>query len=147
MPEIQASLQAIVPAAPAAVYSVIADYHVGHPAILPPEYLRNLKVEEGGVGAGTRISCELLAFGKVQRFQSRILEPEPGRTLVEADPDSDLTTTFTVDPGPGNQGALVTIATRYTRTGLAGWIERLAMPPLLRKVYAAELQLLQRRFE
>ena len=40
--------------APAAkVYGILADYHVGHPSILPPAF-RNLIVEEGGVGAGTR---------------------------------------------------------------------------------------------
>ena len=43
-------------AAPAArCYGVIADYHVGHPAIVPPRAFGPLVVEQGGVGAGTQI--------------------------------------------------------------------------------------------
>ncbi len=39
-------------APPDRVYAIIADYHNGHPHILPKQF-RNLTVEKGGVGAGT----------------------------------------------------------------------------------------------
>jgi hypothetical protein len=50
--------------------------------------------------------------------------------------------TFTVDGQGGGQTSLVTIATRYAKRGPAGWIERLLAPRFLRKVFAAELELL-----
>src|SRR5918993_898798 len=48
-----------VPAPPAEVYAILADYTEGHPHILPSSYFRNIEVEEGGVGAGTRIRFDM----------------------------------------------------------------------------------------
>jgi hypothetical protein len=54
-------------------------------------------------------------------------------------------TTFTVEPA-GNGTTRVTFDTDYhTAGGLRGWIESLLVPGFLRKVYAAELALLERR--
>jgi hypothetical protein len=57
-------------AAPASrVYDIIADYHVGHPSILPPQF-RNMVVVKGGRGAGTVTNFEVRAFGR-DSFSSR----------------------------------------------------------------------------
>ena len=45
---------AVVPAQPRRVYAVIADYHHGHPHILPKQF-SEMVVEKGGVGRGTQV--------------------------------------------------------------------------------------------
>jgi len=142
MPDIRAASSAVIPAPAPIVYGLIADYHQGHPSILPPKYFRNLTVEEGGRGAGTRISFEMRSFGKIQRFRGEVAEPEPGRRLVETYPDSGIETVFTVDPADEGRSSLVTIASSYHKPGLPGWFDRLLAPVFLRTVYAAELRLL-----
>ena len=145
MPEIRAAASALIEAPAPIVYGIIADYHRGHPAILPPRYFGPLRVEEGGTGAGTRISFEMRSFGTVQRFRGDVTEPEPGRRLVETYPDMGIETVFTVDPVDGGRRSRVTIATSYRKPGLRGWLERLVAPALLRTVYTAELGLLAER--
>jgi polyketide cyclase/dehydrase/lipid transport protein len=145
MPEIRALSRALIPASPPTVYGLIADYHRGHPSILPPKYFENLTVEQGGVGAGTRISFQMRAFGTVRHVRAQITEPEPGRRLVETLSDSGIETEFTVEPVAGTQSSRVTIATRYRKPGPRGWLESLLAPRLLRTVYAAELRLLAER--
>jgi hypothetical protein len=69
-----------------------------------------------------------------------VSEPEPGRVLVERDPEGMVQTTFTVEPAPENQ-ARVTIRTEMrTATGLRGIVERLLTPRLLKPVYREELE-------
>src|SRR5512135_32482 len=145
MPEIRAVSCALIPAAPATVYELIADYQRGHPSILPPKYFQNLTVEEGGFGAGTRISFQMCSFGTVRQVQAQITEPEPGRRLVETLSDIGIVTEFTVEPVAGTQSSRVTIGTRYRKPGLRGWLERLLAPAFLRTVYVAELRLLAER--
>ena len=140
MPEMHARSSAVIAAPPPIVYGLIADYRQGHLSILPPRYFQNLQVEEGGVGAGTRISFQMRSFGRVRRFHAQVTEPEPGRQLRETYPDTGMTTTFTVDPEDAGQSSRVTIATRYTKAGLAGWLERWLAPRFLRAVYGAELR-------
>jgi hypothetical protein len=64
------------------VYSVIADYHHGHPRILPKQFT-GLSVEKGGVGEGTVIRFSMRVFGRRFEFRGFVSEPEPGRVLVE----------------------------------------------------------------
>jgi hypothetical protein len=137
-------MSAIVPAPAHRVYGLIADYHRGHPSILPPQYFDDLVVEEGGVGAGTRISFTMNAYGSRTRSHARITEPEPGRVLVETVEGSGIVTRFLVDPLPNNM-CRVTLETTYPVRGLRGWFERLVVPGYLRKVYGAELELLKAR--
>ena len=80
-----------------AVYRLIADYRNGHPRIVPPEYFSNIVVEEGGYGAGTRITFDARMLGITQRARAWIEEPEPGRVLLER-LEVGWVTTFTVDP-------------------------------------------------
>ena len=86
-------------AAPAArVYDIIADYRDGHPSILPRAF-RNLQVDEGGRGAGTRFHLDVHAFGRKETMRAAVTEPQPGRVLVERDLDRPTMTTFTVERG------------------------------------------------
>jgi hypothetical protein len=143
MPEIHTSLSAVIDAPPRVVYRILADYRDGHPRILPRKYFGDLVVEEGGVGEGTRIRFEMRSLGGVRTFRAAITEPEPGRVLVETGVDSGIVTTFTVERAPsGGGGTRITIDTRYHRSGLRGWVERLFAPPFLRTVYRAEVALL-----
>src|SRR5438034_1718993 len=70
---------AVVPAQPNRVYAVIADYHNGHPHILPKQF-SEMVVEKGGVGRGTIIRFQMSVFGRKQTFRAAISEPEPGRS-------------------------------------------------------------------
>ena len=60
--------------------------------------------------------------GKVMSLRMEVTEPQPGRVLMESDVASDMVTTFTVEPSDGGRDSRVTIATRWTRGGLRGWI-------------------------
>jgi uncharacterized protein YndB with AHSA1/START domain len=145
VPDIEAEASATIPAPPHVVYRILADYQEGHRSILPPGYFRDLRVEEGGIGAGTRISFEMRVLGSVRRFRAEVSEPEPGRRLVETDRDSGIATSFLVEPIGGQESSEVTIATRYRKDGVAGWVERWLAPRLLRRIYAEELALLADR--
>ena len=143
MPEIRASSSTVIAAPPRVVHGIVADYHRGHPSILPPKYFGAMVVEEGGIGAGTRIRFEMRTFAGTRTLHAVITEPEPGRRLVESYPADGMVTTFTFEPGPSGAGdTLMTIDTRYQRAGLRGWFERLLVPPFLRTVFRAELALL-----
>jgi hypothetical protein len=129
-------------AAAPAVYGMIADYRIGHRRIIPPKYFRNLEVEEGGYGNGTLIRYDLLAFGQTNHARARVTEPEPGRVLVETDLDKGAVTSFIVEP-LGAARSRVTIATEMpTRSGFVGWLERAMTGSFLKRVYLAELALL-----
>ena len=62
--------------------------------------------------------------------------------LLESDLDSDLTTTFAVEPVDG--GSRVTITTRFTQGGLGGWLMRTLGPRLARPIYREELRNVER---
>jgi hypothetical protein len=120
------------------VYNILADYQVGHPAILPEPYFRGLSVEQGGRGAGTVIITRKKVMEAERTFRMAVTEPQPGRVLVES--DGTTTTTFTVEP-LGKGTCRVTIATdTQPSPGLQGWIERLFSPPFLHRVYRQELE-------
>ena len=121
------------------VYAILADYGNHHPHILPKAYFSGLEVEEGGSGEGTVFRAALTMMGQKQSFRMRVTEPEPGRVMAETDLDTGLVTKFIVEPRGNNQSE-VTIATTFqSRPGLQGWLERLAAPTFLRRVYRTEL--------
>jgi hypothetical protein len=142
MPDISVSVSDSIRAPASLVYEIIADYEVGHPSILPPEYFGRLEVLDGGRGAGTRISFEMKAFGRTTVAIAEITEPTPGRELRETLSDG-IATTFLVEP-LDTAGARVTISTAYRKDGLRGWLEKLLAPGFLRQVYSAELAQLAR---
>lgn len=142
MRTIRATGIARIDAPAASVYAIIADYHIGHPSILPPAF-RNLVVESGGVGAGTRIRFEILIGGRLRKLRAVVSEPDPGRVLVESDPDGGGATTFTVTP-LGPDACQVHILTEWSASGLRGWIESVLAPRMLEPLYREELVNLQR---
>ncbi len=139
------SASAIIPARRERVYSLIANYHDGHPRLLPRQF-SNLTVEQGGVGAGTIIRFQMSVLGNKQHFRAAVTEPEPGRVLVETYLDGNgAVTTFTVDPGTEPADSRVTISTELPgRSGILGRIERAFSTLLLRPIYIKELQNLAR---
>jgi hypothetical protein len=139
---------AIIKAPADEVYALIANYHDGHPLILPKPYFVSLKVEEGGIGAGTIIRCRMRVLGRAQDFRAAITEPEPGRVLVETNLEAGgAVTTFTVEPGEKERLSQVWIATKgKVRDGLPGSLERLMTKMFLRRIYDRELKLLAALF-
>jgi polyketide cyclase/dehydrase/lipid transport protein len=120
------------------VYRILSDYRDGHPRILPPQF-KNFVVEQGGLGAGTLTRFEMKAFGTTRAFRHEVIEPEPGRILVERDRDVDAKTTFLVEPAAAN-AADVTITTELvSRSGFFGVIERFLSRRYLSGVYKEEL--------
>ena len=132
-------------AAPAPrVYDIIADYNVGHPSILPRSF-RNLRVVEGGRGAGTQFHMDVHAFGRKDTMRAAVSEPQPGRVLVERDLDRPTVTTFTVERGAHDDEAIVTFDTELqSRPGVLGAIERWLSSAFLQRVYREELGNLDR---
>jgi hypothetical protein len=128
-------------AAPAdRLYEIIADYRDGHPQILPTKYFKSLEVESGGRGAGTIIRFEMRVLGRTQTFRSAILEPRPGRELVEKSLSSQTVTSFEIIPQGDGQLSDVLIRTEGTaRNGIAGVLESVLSRVLLRKIYAIQL--------
>lgn len=135
---VSASRQIAAPARK--VYDIIADYHNGHPRILPKPYFLSLNVEKGGYGAGTVINFQMQLMGRIQSFHSSITEPEPGHTLVETDSNTGAITTFTIDPRSTGKEALVTITTTTTvPDGVLGKVQGWLTTRLLHPIYEKEL--------
>ena len=144
MTDAAVSATTIIHAPAAHVYGIIADYRVHHPRIVPPEYFRKIEVEEGGVGAGTRVRVETRVLGSTKQFVHLIREPDPGRVLEEVDAAGFSTTTFTVDPAEQGNAASVMIQTRFrVRPGLLGSVERVVTAAMLRRIYKKELARLE----
>src|ERR1700745_2856480 len=134
-----------IPAPPKRVYSILADYNVGHPSILPSDFSGWL-LEQGGVGAGTIIRFDMKAFGRKQNLRGVVTEPEPGRVLVETYFNGSPVTTFIVDPGPTEGSSRVTFSTEVeVRAGLLGKIEAFLSTRYLYPVFVRELGLLALR--
>lgn len=126
------------------LYSVIRDYEVGHAAILPKPTFVRMDVLKGGQGAGTEIQLEMLAFGQTRLMRQIVSEPEPGRVLVEADIETGLATTFTIEPTDKANQTRVTFATDLEqKAGLVGLMEKLVTQMFLPRLYRQEMQNLE----
>lgn len=143
MKSYQVTVFASVHASSEKVYAILADYHEGHPRILPKPYFSALQVIRGGVGAGTLIRFQMRVMGRTSSFHAAITEPQPGRVLVETEQTGKFKTIFAVQPSAKGEHAVVTITTILpARDGVAGMIERLLTSLFLRRVYVQELKLL-----
>lgn len=141
MGRVHAEHSALIDAPAEDIYRLIADYRDGHPKMLPEEHFKDLRVAQGGSGAGTVINFVLRAGGADRPYRMAVTEPQPGRVLRENDTASDLKTTFTVDPVDGGRKARVTIATDWeASSGLKGLIEKVLYPPAMRRIYEKELR-------
>lgn len=146
MRQITIKTAAVLNASPTDVYATIADYRVGHPAILPKGKLYDLTVEQGGYGQGTTMRFKAKSLGIEQDFYHRVTEPDPGHILVEQDIDSwrNSATTFTVTPVNEGRQAHVEIATTLNSSrGFQGLLERLLVPLVQPPIYRKELKLLE----
>jgi hypothetical protein len=135
----QVEASAVISARPEELYAIIADYKVGHPAILPKPEFTELTVEKGGVGAGTVLQVAVKIWGRVIRSHQIVSEPEPGRTLVETDLDTGQYTTFTFEPVNGSQTRLTITSVFPAKPGFAGWLEKIIQNRVLRGLYEREL--------
>jgi hypothetical protein len=134
------SVSKLINSPPQIVYSIIADYNVGHPGILPKPPFVSLKVEKGGIGSGTEMLVEMKIFSKVQRFRAVVTEPEPGTTLVETT-DTGYITSFSVESKNNGKSSLVTFTTELVlNSGLPRKIEFWVTSKLLQPVYKKELE-------
>ena len=139
MPTYEIARTARIEAPAAACYGVIADYRVGHPAIVPPRAFGPLVVEEGGTGAGTKIRFTMKALGRERTVRGVVTEPEPGRLLVETYPESGVVTSFRVEP-LGDAACEVTISSVLPSPGgLRGVLERWFTRTFLLGLYTEEL--------
>lgn len=130
----------IIDARPEALYAVIADYHVGHPAILPRPFT-GITVLRGGYGAGTEVRADAQMMGMKMSYHMVITEPEPGRLLLEVDETNGITTQFIFEPLDGGKRTKVTFHTVMRLSpGFKGLMERLMNPPMMRKMYRQELE-------
>ena len=132
----------VIEARAEALYAIVADYRVGHSAILPRPYFQELTIEAGGVGAGTIVRSSIKVMGKVYPLHHSVSEPEPGRILQESDLDKPGEfTRFIFEPLNGGIHTRVTIATEFLASpGLTGFMERLTKPGMARKLYQQELR-------
>jgi hypothetical protein len=142
MSHVHAEASAVIFASPDRVYAVLADYHTGHPSILPKAFFQSLTVEEGGYGAGTVIRVQLNVMGVRRTARMQVDEPEAGHILTETDLHSGLLTAFTVTPAGAGQTHLRITTDWEAAPGLAGWFDRLTTPLVLRRIYAQQLRLL-----
>lgn len=144
MSEIQIAVTSDIGAAPDVVYAVLADYRVGHRAILPKAFTR-LTVLEGGQGSGTVVDVEMSVMGNRQTLHLTVSEPEPGRVLAEEDSAAGIRTTFTVEPLNGSAGSRVTITSRMRASGgLSGAVQAAIMRRFTHRLYRDELAQLDR---
>ncbi|WP_049574780.1 SRPBCC family protein [Streptomyces sp. SBT349] len=123
-------------AEPDDVFDAIADYEGVHRGLLPEQFT-GYEVREGGDGEGTVLYVKLHATKKrVRECLFEVTEPEDN-TLVETDRNSDLVTTYTVEPAEGADGsARVTIHSAWQgATGVGGFFERRFAPRVLTGIY------------
>ena len=132
---------ATVDAPPETVYALLADYRERHPQILPADYFHDLQIEAGGQGAGTVFRVSVRTGGMDRLYHMDVSEPQPGHLLVEADRLSSTVTRFTVSPADNGAHAQVRIASEWEPAGgLAGLLERLFAPMIMRRIYTKELR-------
>ena len=80
-------------------------------------------------------------MGVQRMYRGVVSEPQPGRVLVEAYPETGVVTTFTVEPLNAGQHARVTIATDVKASpGVMGLMEKMMNPPILRRIFQKELR-------
>ena len=142
MAEIRVTAERSINAPAERVYRYIADYREHHHRFLPPAF-SDWHVEQGGVGAGTVVRFRITAGGRSRDYRQQVTEPEPGRVLTESDLNSSAVTTFTVTP-EGGRSRVQIVTTWQGAGGVGGFFERLFAPRLLKRLYADELERLDR---
>ncbi len=142
MAQIRIAADRLIHAPAEKVYGYIADYREHHPRFLPPAF-SDYHVEQGGVGAGTAVRFRITVGGRTREYLQQVAEPEPGRVLTESDLSSSAVTTFTVSP-EGEHSRVQIVTTWNGAPGVGGFFERIFAPRALRRLYADELDRLDR---
>ena len=119
------------------LFNIVADYHVGHQAILPKPPFVALRVLAGGVGTGTRIECDIKFFGKITTFRAGVEVIEPGRVIRETIDDGTITT-YIFEKLDENKTA-VTIMTEGRANFLTAFLSRRLLTP----VYETEIGMME----
>ena len=140
--KISVSAERRIDAPAARVYGYLADFRDHHHRFLPRQF-GDFEVESGGYGAGTVHRFTLTLGGRRVAYRVRVGEPDPGRVLIESDPEKRMLTTFTVEPESAST-CWVRIETRWYTDGVSAFVERAMAPRMLRRVYREELMLLDR---
>jgi hypothetical protein len=143
MSKIHAEASHVIAARPEAIYAVLSDYRVGHPAILPKPYFTDLIVEKGGQGAGTMIRVYMSVFGRKYSYHQLVSEPKPGRILQETDIETGQYSRFTLEPLSENQTRVTIFTEIPTSAGFMGIVEKLTTPSFTRRLFKEELRNLE----
>lgn len=123
------------------VYAVIADYEVGHRAILPKPYFQSMEILNGGFGEGTELKIEMDIFGVKASYHQLVTEPVKGRQIVERDMNTNLASTFTLVPlDNGTQTQVTIVAEVALSDGFQAIMERLFNPLIIGHIFKKELQ-------
>ncbi len=132
MAQVTATAEAVVPASPAVVLQVLADYREARPAILTSHFTE-YQVVEGGVGAGTVASWHLHATEKrVRDVLAEVVVTSD--SVVETDRNSSMVTTFAV--ASEGAGTKVTVTTTWNGAGgVGGFFEKTFAPLGLRRIH------------
>ena len=140
-------VSASIPAPAAKVYALMRDYNPeGHPSVLPKQYFTDLRIVKGGVGAGTIIDVDMKNGGTKTTMRLEVTEPAPNKLLVEEDKAMGVLTHFIFEDAADGTSRL-TFKTWFRRKpGFRGWVEKLIVPGITRKVYREELGLVAKRF-
>lgn len=103
-----------------------------------PENVSEYRVLAGGTGAGSRIAYRLQATRRRSRqIEATVSAPGPA-TLVEADQNSSLTTSWQVAPGAEPAHSSVTATTTWNGAGgVGGFFERTFAPLGIRRLHTA----------
>ncbi len=140
MTTIDVEVSDIIPANIETVYAVIADYEVGHQAILPRPAFKEMKVVEGGYGAGTRLKLHIRLWGQSYYYEQVVEEPEVGRVILERDVKTGQVSTFTLEPLSDTSTQVTITANVPLSKGLRGVLERLSQPTIMRNLFTIELK-------
>ncbi len=133
----------VINARPEAIWKVLADYRVSHPAILPPPFT-SLTVESGGFGAGTRVWTKLRVFGREIVYHQAVTEPEPGHLLLETDVGTGQWSSFRLDPVNGGDSTRVTIHSEFPASNaVTAFLVGLGQKPMSRRTMKQELNNLE----
>ncbi|WP_026425849.1 SRPBCC family protein [Actinokineospora inagensis] len=133
MNQVQALAERTIAAPVDRVRAAVADYRGARARILTGHY-SDYEVREGGTGGGTVVHWRLQATSKrVRDCLFDVTEPKPG-TLVEADRNSTLVTTWTVD-GNGTTSTVRIATTWEGANGIGGFFERLFAPAGLKRIH------------
>lgn len=138
----EVTVERLISASPERTYNVIVDMDE-HRRILPRQF-ESLEVLQGGKGAGTVIRLTMNVMGNRSTLTLALSEPEPGRVVEERDEQAGVTTTWELTPVDGGRCRIRLTSQFPVKPGLAGAMERLLVPPVIRSMYRQELDNIDR---